>query len=125
VEKFAVKEAPAFAVMGCDIAPLSLHDIHTYCVPAGPDCGEVVAMVCCETSRPVEDLSRGVSGAVHRERQPRRAGLHRHAPHRPKSRGLRNRSVHRDGAAGIRPGVGARTRAGPGREGETRIGGCR
>jgi len=70
VEKFAVKEAPAFAVMGCDIAPLSLHDIHTYCVPAGPDCGEVVAMVCCEPARPVEDLSRGVSGAVDGEAKP-------------------------------------------------------
>ena len=31
--------------MPCEIAPLSDQLLHTYCTPAAPDCGEVVAMV--------------------------------------------------------------------------------
>lgn len=34
--------------MLCEIAPLSDQLLKTYCTPAPPDCGEVVAMVCDE-----------------------------------------------------------------------------
>ena len=33
-------------VMLCEIAPLSDQLLKAYCMPAPPDCGEVVAMVC-------------------------------------------------------------------------------
>src|SRR5579863_6780533 len=45
--------------MPCEIAPPSDQLLHTYCTPAPPACGEVVAMVCDE---PMIQLS--ISGAA-------------------------------------------------------------
>ena len=46
-------------VMVCEIAPVSDQLLQTYCTPAPPACGEVVAMVCVE---PMIQLS--ISGAA-------------------------------------------------------------
>src|SRR5579863_1445871 len=45
--------------MLCEIAPLSDQLLHTYCTPAPPDCGEVVAMVCDE---PITQFSTSGAG---------------------------------------------------------------
>ncbi len=46
VLKVAVKTGdPVAARMTWDIAFPSLQEAHTYCVPAGPGCGEVVEIV--------------------------------------------------------------------------------
>ena len=46
-------------VMLCEIAPLSDQLLHTYCTPAPPACGELVAMVCVEPG-----IQLSVSGAA-------------------------------------------------------------
>src|SRR5579863_4654633 len=60
--------------MVCEIAPLSDQLLQTYCTPAPPDCGEVVAMVCDEPAVQFSTSGAAVNGPPSAETR-RLAGL--------------------------------------------------